>query len=224
MTLPQTRSKIRAATQALLAALCLAVHPSGAGAESPRLEAPGHEGEAEMISQGRPFTFTDESYLFTGGVAYGLLSECSVSVGAAERMDVASFAQTASQRATVGNRYSDPDLRKTMQSQAHGQAFFASGLLAAQATKCQGASALVENIAAILRSNRQGEDGGEPAFISSCAPIHDEARCECLARTGSAVHPNIYGMRYSGDLVYSIIQGNPLLGIQIMTQCGIMNY
>lgn len=224
MILSQLLSAAPPAIRAAVAALCLVAVPDNAGAEAPRLEAPGHEREAEMISQGRPFTFTDETYLFTGGVAYVLLSECRLSVGAADRMEAATFAQAASQRAMIGNQYANPDLRKTLGSQAHGQAFFAAGAAAAQATGCEGAGVLVENIAAIVRSNRQGESGGEAAFIASCAPIHDRGRCECLARTGSAVHPNIYQMRYSQQLVYSILQGNPLLGIQIMAQCGIVNY
>ena len=198
--------------------------PGGGAAEGPPLNAPGHEREAEMISKGGTFTFTDETYLFTGGVAYALLSECRPSASAEDRVEAATFAQAAAQRAMIGNQYSNPDLGKTMGSQAHGQAFFAAGLAAANATKCEGAGILVANIAAIVRSNKQGQDGEEAAFIATCTPVHDNARCECLARTGSAVHPNIYQMEYSRQLVHSILKGNPFLGIQIMTQCGIMNY
>lgn len=210
----------------MMAASCLMAFSTGTGAaaEALRLEAPGHEREAEMITQGRPFKFSDESYLFTGGVAYVLLSECQPSVDASDRMEVASFAQAASQRAMIGNQYANPDLRKTLGSQAHGQTLFTAGVVAAQAIKCEGAGVLVENIANIVRSNKHGTGGSEAAFIASCTPVHDKARCECLARTGSAVHPNIYQMAYSQQLVYSILQGNPLLGFQIMAQCGIMNY
>ena len=208
----------------IVSAGLLASTVSAASAQSLQRHAPGYEQEAGKLESGEPFQFTDQSYTFTAGVAYELLSKCNLSVETADRTEVVTFATAASQRILVGSMFSNPDLGKTLKSQRESQAIFAIGLQAAKLTECVGADRLITNIAKIVRSNKQGSDGGQAAFIKTCSPVHDEGRCGCLARLGSAVHSNIYQMNYSRELVYSIIQGNPLLGFQIMAVCSISRY
>lgn len=178
---------------------------------------------ANKISTGDPFQFSDVSYLFTGGVAYELLSNCSVAANGTAKSEVATFAYAAAQRAMLGNQYSNPNLAETLGSQAGGQAVFVAGGLSARAFNCDGAGQIIEHIGHIVRSNRGDGGGATAAFVSSCSPIHGKTSCECLARLGSAVYPNIYQKSYSREIVRGIIEGNPLLGFQIMA-CGISNY
>jgi len=99
-----------------------------------------------------------------------------------------------------------------------------AGNLSARALKCEGADIILQNVATIIRSNKLGNSGGEAIFISTCSPVHGEAGCGCLARLGSAVYPNIYQLQYSHDLMAGIVQGNPIVALQIVGACGIMNY
>ncbi|CAN7398103.1 hypothetical protein LJR030_004113 [Rhizobium sp. LjRoot30] len=196
-----------------------------ASSRQPVLRSSGYEQHAARISGGQPFEFSDVSYLFTGGVAYELLSTCSRgNLNDDDLAEAQTFAYAVAQRAMVGNQWGNDDLGKMMGSQAQGMTVFSAGNLSARALKCEGADIILQNVATIIRSNKLGNSGGEAIFISTCSPVHGEAGCGCLARLGSAVYPNIYQLQYSHDLMAGIVQGNPIVALQIVGACGIMNY
>ena len=198
---------------------------TGASSSRPVLRASGYEEHAARISGGQSFEFSDVSYLFTGGVAYELLSTCSSgNLNDDDLAEAQTFAYAVAQRAMVGNQWGNDDLGKMMGSQAQGMTVFSAGNLSARALNCEGADIILQNVATIIRSNKVGSAGGEAIFISTCSPVHGEAGCGCLARLGSAVYPNIYQLQYSHDLMAGIVQGNPLVALQIVGACGIMNY
>ena len=182
------------------------------------------EQAARSIETGETFNFTDGTMLLTAGIAAQLLEECRINLDAAARVELAAFVSAASLQAGGGNLYSAPRIQDMMADQAASVGVFTVGVASARALQCSGADQLAENIVDIVRKNKSGANGGESPFIGSCSPVHGRASCTCLAELGRASYSNIYQMSYSRDLVYGILQNNPMAGLMIAMSCGIQNY
>ena len=61
-------------------------------------------------------------------------------------------------------------------------------------------------------------------FVESCAHYFSTSQCECLVNVGQAVSPDIRRYSYSRDMIPQLIRRNPLIGLAIVAQCGIVNY
>lgn len=183
-----------------------------------------YESAARAIESGETFNFNDGTMLFTAGVAAELLEECRINLDTAERVELAAFVSAASLQAGGGNSYSAPSISDMMADQAASMGAFTVGIAAARALECAGADQIAENTVDIVRKNKSGADGGVSPFIGSCSPVHGQASCTCLAELGRASYSNIYQMTYSRDLVYGILQNNPVAGLMIAMSCGIQNY
>lgn len=190
-----------------------------------RLEAPSQFAAiARAIENGERYNFTDASLLFTAGIAAELLENCRAGLETADRLELASFVAAASLQAGGGNQYSAPNLNDMMADQAGSLGTYAAGALAARAMQCGGASDILENILKLVRQNKTGSNGGQSPFIASCTPVHGQASCTCLAELGRASYSNIYQMQYSRDVIYGIIQNNPVAAMMIGISCGISRY
>jgi hypothetical protein len=187
---------------------------------------PEYSATAKAIVRGEAFTFTDASFLFTGGMASELLEACALDLSAADRAEIAAFVYAVSQQAMMGNDYGNPDLSEALSDQLSSGAAFAAGIETARQAGCSEplATTIAGNILGLVRANRSGPDGGEPPFLGSCGTVFSGPQCACLAQLGSAVYTDIYQMTYSRDVIAGIIQANPLLGLQVAMVCGISEY
>lgn len=182
----------------------------------------------EIVSdffQRKPMRMGPKSVLLLGGMADHLTSRCKggLSLTAAERVRIAGFMTTATTRATVGGRYSDPNLGRGIDSQVSGMVIYAGGGKLVEKVDCgEPATLVLRRIVEVVDSQRRDRQARD--FVRTCTPIHDARRCACLAELGEAVFPNFRDRSYSRGVVYGIIQGNPLLGFQIALRCGIVNY
>lgn len=187
---------------------------------------PQHRDAASAAFHGKAFNFTGESLLFMGGVASRLLHDCGLPGEIGERLRLALFVKAAQDRATLGSDYSNPNLGDSVRGTLAGTAVFAAGSQFAKALACTApaASQLASGLARAVKANETAPDGGRPIFVTTCAPHFSELRCECVAKLGRAVIPNIYQMPYNREIIVRIIQGSPLVALQMATMCQISNY
>lgn len=178
----------------------------------------------EAMADGRQVELDSGTMLFLAGLSGHNLKNCSTGLSTSERMPIAEFVGQSVLRAGMGDNYSDTNIGRNMQSSATGQAIFAAGSSAAQVAGCDAADPLLRIVGDVLRANSSGEQGQEPVFVRSCTPVHGEASCRCAAKVGMAVYPDIYHKRYHRNIIATIIQKNPMVGMQIAFQCGISNY
>ncbi|OEO31663.1 hypothetical protein VW23_015120 [Devosia insulae DS-56] len=183
-----------------------------------------YEGTARAIEAGDPFEFDDVSLLFTGGVA-AALTNCPNRLDAGQALELGSFVLSATMQAGGGNQYNAPDISDMMTDAAGAQAIFAAGAYSAKAMGCSepATTELLANILEVVRSNKRGANGTQATFIATCTPVHGEASCMCVAEAGRASYPNLYQLPYSRELLYDIMQRNPMAAL-VMLGCGIQRY
>ena len=78
-----------------------------------------------------------------------------------------------------------------------------------------------QSLAELIVNGRDGKGG---PFIASCSPVHGAEACKCLGMVGLSTDTNIFMSTYSRQTIVNIISANPMAGIAIGFQCGIMNY
>lgn len=195
-----------------------------AGLLAGRLGSSRYDGTARSIEAGDPFEFDDASLLFTGGVA-AALTNCPNQLGTAQALELGSFVLSATMQAGGGNQYSAPDISDMVTDAVGAQATFATGAYAAKALGCSepATTELLANILDVVRSNKRGANGRQATFIATCTPVHGEASCTCVAEAGRASYPNLYQLPYSRELLYDIMQRNPMAAL-LMLGCGIQRY
>lgn len=175
----------------------------------------------QAIVQGKPFEFNEANMLFMGGMANYILEVCEMPENYQERLTFRKFVLSSGLMATLGNSYSNPDFGK----QIKGATIYAAGSKVVESMGCSDATKLLsENIVRAIKSNATNDDGKVSEFIKTCTPYHSESKCQCLADAGRAVIPNIHQQTYDRDIIKAIIAGNPFVGLQIVAQCGIINY
>ncbi len=178
------------------------------------------------LTTGCSFNASDADMLFMGGLADHLLSNCSLNLSGSERQRLTGFVVSNAIVGAFGKRYSDPNLIEALGSAASGRQIYAIGGLFAKEIGCQTpvATTMAKNVVKALDGRSGGSSSGPSTFMRTCAPIHGEQSCACLADIASAVHGNVHGSYYDRDLIYGLIQANPFLGFQIGLQCRIVNY
>lgn len=161
--------------------------------------------------------------LVLGGMVDHLATRCSnrINVPADDAVILTQFVQRAAIRAALGDRYSDPDLGRGIQSQISGTAVYGAGGSAVSELDCgPKVDRVLRNIAEIISQS----SATASRFVDTCASRHDERRCACLADIGQSVMPGFRDRAYSSAAVQQIIQRNPFLGLMITMQCGITRY
>ncbi len=185
-----------------------------------------YRGLYSRILDGKPVEFNDESMLFMSGVASYLIETCKLPKDVQDRLDLAKFVAAGQQLAAVGNQYSHPNLSEMLSDTFDGRASYSAGYITAESVGCTSSVAphLADGLAEAVRNNTAGQSGGPSLFVETCTPVHTEKSCQCVADLGRAVVPNIHQLRYHRDIIARIIDGNPMVGIQLAFVCGIGNY
>lgn len=180
------------------------------------------------IYSGKRVQFTNESMLFVAGLAEDLLTRCSLPSNASQQQVISGFIKSAAvfvsgRREAPG---SDVDFgevaaarMKEVGSMTRGKAFGSS--LACDTPHAQ---KLASGLASTLRANEKGPTGGPSTFMAGCSQSMPADKCECLAKNAEAVVPNIHQNIYSREVLHNIATSNPIVGMQIVMTCGIVNY
>lgn len=172
-----------------------------------------------------PFQFNDTSYIFIGGVAYYFVQECGFPRNVSNRFELERFIQGVEIRAALGNDYPNPNPGDMVINRVNGLQLLAQGREVGRAIGCSAVGEGVTNaILNAVKSNREAAEGGRPSFVEGCTQQFSRSQCSCLAGIGQIVIPNIHQTSYDRMVIHRIIQGNPLLVVRIMTECGIVNY
>lgn len=178
----------------------------------------------QSMANAQPVHFDASTMMFFGGLSSYFGEHCKNSLSIGERTRVAQFIVSSTQRAAMGNNYSNKNVGESMRQQIAGQTILVTGLQSAKIMRCGAATPMLTLVADMVESNETNDEGGEPLFIRSCAPVHGSSKCKCLAKTGMAVFPDINHRRYSSRTIRQIIKRNPLIGLQIGMGCGISRY
>jgi hypothetical protein len=189
------------------------------------LPQPHHDALASARAQnGR--AMTTETFLFLGGVASELLTRCGVPTDAAARAALALFVKSASERAALGGNYSDPSISNMMRQNMSGLAIFSAGVTFMRSLGCPrpAVDQLAREILEAVNRAQSGPGGGPSPFIQSCRGVFSMQQCACIGQVGQAVIPGIHQMNYDRSIIRRIIEGSPLVGLQIATVCGVQNY
>jgi uncharacterized protein len=179
---------------------------------------------SDMLS-GKPYDFDDVSQAVTAGAASALLEECRVDLSMAERLEVVDFVKSATLAAALGSDFSNPDMTKTWSSQHRGMAQYTAGVTAVRTMGCSGdlPSNLARSILEAVRFNREGSGNGA-VFLDSCSRRHGAGTCGCVLTQGMALDANLADKVYSQDLIYGLLERNPMIGLVMITQCGLTEY
>ncbi len=179
----------------------------------------GHTSETRSFTQkiinGDAVELNPRSTAFFGGVSAALIGRCSVP----NKSELARLTTAGASNMMFGADYTNPDIGRAISSMVEVNTLMVLGQKVGKNVPCgEMANAVAQNIARISSRARTEND----AFMSSCP--FSQSQCGCLAQIGSGVMPDIYARRYERSLIPSIINKNPLLGLQIPMACGIQSY
>jgi len=159
------------------------------------------------------------------GVTIELLRECPVAIDEAMRLELTSFATSGAFQAAGTLDWNSATMTDLVSEQAASSGTLAAGIQSARSIGCIEpiATETLQRIVKLVRANRKGSDGGPAPFMASCSPVHGEASCTCLAEVGRMSVPNIYQLTYSRELVFDLMQRNPIAAVSLLS-CGISAY
>lgn len=196
----------------------------GAGAEV-MLMTPGINGESrsliQQLANGGTVKINKATIPLLFGITQAITERCSGVIAASDRATLARLSVSGISNLIVGSDYSNPDMRKSWQSQADNLALTTLGVQAGNRLPCT-SSAAGKVASLIARSMKANESSN--VFINSCTKSFNKTQCGCIAKIGSGVIPDLHQRYYSRSLIKEIIKRNPLLGIQIGLACGVSNY
>lgn len=114
----------------------------------------------------------------------------------------------------------------SLSSVAAGVANYADGVSFADALGCDDrfVDAFYDVLAATWFERSQDADGRPPLFVRSCALDRQPAQCQCIMSVVETVQPKVSHQEYSRGVIYSAMEMQPLIGIEIGTRCGVSNY
>lgn len=188
-------------------------------------ESPGGEYRDALFALGTGCRrdFSQMEQLFIAGLSDRILGSCDVPSSPADRAKLLSFITSSTLMMARRDGAIDEALRKQA---ASGAAILAGGK-AFDAIGCGAmADTIAQNVMAYLDNSAQG--GAGATFVSGCAEhyagTYSEQQCRCVGDIGRSVIPGIHELRFDSGLISQIIEANPILGLQIVMQCGIGDY
>lgn len=185
---------------------------------------PARKSELNALLNDKSFELTAQNLAFFGGLGSGMLRQCGTPVKGRAKAEMQKFVLTSANGSLLGTMYSDKDMRKAWASSAQQQTIFSTGIRVGEQIPCAQAERASMGILKALRVSSRGADGGLSPFVKSCRSSFDQRRCQCLADTGRTVMPDIHKRYYNRRIIKTIIQQNPLIGLQIAMTCKISNY
>jgi len=187
-----------------------------------------HSRVIASIYSGKRVQFSNESMVFVGGLAEELQIRCGLPSNSAEQQVISGFIKSAAVFVTgrmepPGSEVDFGEAAKSrlteVSSMAKGKAF--GSLLPCGSPHVQ---KLASGLASTLRANEKGPSGGPSTFLAGCSQSMPADKCECFAKNAQAVVPNIYENIYDREVVRNVVTSNPMVGMQIVMACGIVNY
>lgn len=163
---------------------------------------------------------------FVGGASQRFLEACKVSVEPENLSMLQKFLTSSELVGAMGAQYGSKDLGASVGSQIGSTTDYGLGVAFANNTKCERADEFLSHVVEYLK--RQDAAGSEGLFVQTCAQYYSGQysadQCQCIADIGASVYPRIHEMEFAREGIYSIIQANPLVGLQIGMQCGVSDY
>ena len=176
--------------------------------------------QVRQLARGEPVSLDSASLLFFGGYASHAMKKCTNALTSSQRYTVSEFLLSSVLRAGIGPNFSEPNISTALA----GQGTFAIGRTVSQSVGCSVAEPLLTFVHDMVEGSRNSIDGRPSVFVRSCASSFNERQCSCLAKAGEAALPGINKMRYSRNVIPSIISRNPIAGARVIAQCGIERY
>lgn len=193
---------------------------------APPIEIPQPHRDALRRAQDEPRAMSAESMLFFGGAVQEIAQKCGLNGSPSERAALALFIKSASERAMLGGNYSDPSIGDMMRKNVAGTSVFAAGIAFARTLNCSRpvVDGLTRDVLKAVQRAQSGADGGVSPFVKTCTGRYSATQCSCIAQVGQAVIPGIHQMAFDRSIISRIIQGSPLVALQIPMMCGVQNY
>ncbi|WP_138921572.1 hypothetical protein [Novosphingobium pentaromativorans] len=183
-------------------------------------------GIMNQLASGRVVSITPQSTLIMGGITDVLAQRCGPKIGVtdSDRVVLADFLNVAQLRMQGGGRYSDPSIAGQVNNQIQGGLLYLrAGQMAHSRYGCSRKSEdILHYIAESVRSSRS-KSVSKP-FMRTCSVNHSSAQCRCLLSLGKSVRPGVENIPYSANLMRSIIKSNPLIGLSVISKCGLTRY
>lgn len=172
------------------------------------------------------FSSVEETFL--GGIASVLIGNCHYSRSAEAQKRLETLVTTAASKTMYGEKRNDEDLGKMVSSQAEHISAMTLGSEIAEKFRCDKiGDKTLKNIDNYLETSSKASSphGG---FVDGCTDYYSgrysKAQCQCIADVGRSMYPDIYDMGYHPSIIKSVIDKNPIIGLQITMQCHIGNY
>lgn len=175
------------------------------------------------------YTFSKTEQIFMAGLAQSLLHGCGYPQDQESRRTLQTFLTSSLIVAAIGGTdYSNPDIGKSVPNSMASHIAYAAGTKAYEQIGCSQAGKLIsQGMVKYLKKSTSKESGGM-YFVDGCVHHYGgqwlKSKCQCVADVGRAIFPNIHKSEFDPGKIRAIIKGNPLLSIQMIGQCGVMDY
>lgn len=169
--------------------------------------------------------------LSIAGLVANLSQRCALPKNPADRSLLSEFLTSASLAAAYGTAYSTRPLQKALGSQlANSRAFIEGGTYAKiLSCKTPRPRIMVSNFIQYIKRTRDPK-ARNAHWVRGCTAYYGgrfgltEDKCQCMADVGRAVFPNIHRKAFDRGYIKNITQRNPLIGGQMVFQCGVIQY
>ncbi len=173
--------------------------------------------------------YSQKEQVFIAGLTQKFVTDCGAPRNPEARGILQKFLTSSALVGSIGSRYGSPDLGEGLGDQAASMSAYALGEKTATNLGCEGDTAkrMTNNLVSHLK--RTASDGaGQSTYVAGCAKYYagrySVQQCQCIADIGRSIYPKIHQYEFSRDSIYSIIQSNPFVGLQVGIQCGIGDY
>lgn len=175
-------------------------------------------------------TLSSNEQLVMAGVAQRLLKECGLPKDYTSRKRLVRFLSPSHFAGLLGRRFNNTEIGEGFLDTLESSSFYVAGYAAIDGIGCESslAAKLADSIVTYLDWTDNGRGLGASRFVEECT-IHYEGRysheqCECMAAIGQSIRSGIHASGFSPTVLQSIIKSNPLVGMQLISECDLREY
>jgi len=176
-----------------------------------------------MLNMCRLRDMTSNEVLYLAGMAERMLEECHLPENLNQRSQLRTLIISSSLVLSIGRQSNNNPLLAVGDMAAANNAFKA-GLLEARQVSCEKLGPVTNALVKFLELDGIS-DPAHPSFVQGCVATHkgrySEKQCRCAADIGRVINPQIYRYFYDDQTIKALLSANPMIGVQIATQCGI---
>jgi hypothetical protein len=171
-------------------------------------------------------TFSPQEQLFVAGLSRSLLESCGLPKDRGSRLKLEKFLTSSMWVSGAGRRYGDS--REGLGNAFDSLQAYSAGSIASKSIGCGPEGERLSKGIVNYLDRTSGAGGGGSTYVDGCARYYSgqytREQCQCVADIGRSIFPDIHQSAFSRESIGSIVNANPLVGLQMGMRCGIGDY